>query len=480
MLAGQNRQRIFLTLLPAGVLGGLAVASMLRHLGHSTLWLFVLSLPVFLVFLPAAFPAIPRWHNLRAQLEWWHGLWFMIVLSGLVFRIRDTESIQEAPLDFWALYRIGLILLVALLLFAKMAGKQAHWINSTFKGLIGLLALHSLVSLASALWSPFAAWTLYKSFEYLVDIALISAILVSVRDVRQLKTLFDWTWVLLACLSASVWAGMLIWPEEALKEGVGLLGIQLMGVFPVIMSNSVGEMGAILGIVALARLHFSGPAGKRFYTLVLISSLLLLLLAQSRSPFAGFLLAAALVVAATRGMGWILAGLLCLPGVISLTSLDGLFWEFIQRGQNVEQWTTLTGRTHWWSLALERFQESPWLGTGAYAGARFSVLAEAGMEATAHIHNAWVEILVGTGIVGLVPVLLAFAGAWLVLLRGMAWTKRYVLEHRLAVEVLGILTVLSVRSIFTSSGLVWHPATFFFLAVGYLEFLRRRSPGLLR
>lgn len=475
-LLGQSRQRMFfLALMPAGLLAGLALASFLKSLGQLTFYLFLLSLPLVVVCLSATPSAISRWRNLKTQLEWWHVLWFMVVLSGLVFRIRDSQTIQESPIDFWALYRMGLMLIVALFLLGRMATRQARWIDSIFRGFIGLLAAYSLISLVSSIWSPFATWTLYKSFEYLVDIALISAILVVIRDTRQFKTLFDWTWVLLGCLSASVWGGLLMWPEEALQESAGLLGIQLMGVLPVIMANSVGEMGAILGVIALSRLQFSAAGGKGFYALVLTSSVMLLLLSQSRSPLAGFLLACALLLVVTRGAGVILASLLCLPGLVALTSFDTLFWEFVKRGQNVEQWTSLTGRTHWWSLAWEHFQESPWLGEGAYAGARFSVLAEAGLDATAHIHNTWVEIAVGTGLVGLLPVLLAFIGAWIILLRVLARIPGHRQEHRLALEALGILTVLSVRSIFSSSGIIWHPATFFLLAVGYLEFLRRRS-----
>ena len=86
--------------------------------------------------------------------------------------------------------------------------------------LVGLVAGYALLSLTSTIWSSYRFWTLYKSTEYLVDIALLAAIVATLRTPNQFKSLFDVTWLLLSALIGTVWLGMLIWPADALIPGI--------------------------------------------------------------------------------------------------------------------------------------------------------------------------------------------------------------------------------------------------------------------
>jgi hypothetical protein len=89
------------------------------------------------------------------------------------------------------------------------------------------------------------------------------------------------------------------------------------------------------------------------------------------------------------------------------------------------------------------------------------------------ILNTWLEIALGVGLPGSLLVLGAFFGAWITLLKRAWLSKRDTLVHSLAVEALGILSIISVRSMFTVQ-LVWHPPITFLLVLGYAEFIRRR------
>src|SRR5438309_8568428 len=120
----------------------------------------------------AAREALVKSRNLAARLHWWHWLWFLVLASGLVFRIRDIEAIQEAPLDVWAAARIGLMGLVAMVLLGRLASRASNWDAALVRGLPAGVCLYGLISLISMPWSLYPMWTRYNSVEYLIDVAL--------------------------------------------------------------------------------------------------------------------------------------------------------------------------------------------------------------------------------------------------------------------------------------------------------------------
>jgi len=409
----------------------------------------------------------------RGRFEWWHLLWLFVFLSGLVFRIRGSEASVDNPLDLWALYRLGLMGAVGLILLMRLGAKRTAWAKSLFQGLIGLLAWYAVVSVVSSLWSVFAGWTLYKSVEYLVDVMLIAAIVASVGTAQKFKTLFDWNWVLAGLLLLTVYAWALIRPDLAVIHGIGLTGVQITGVLPAVSADGVGGIGGILAIVAFTRLLFSTSHRRLWlYVLLLVVAIVTLILAQSRGAISGFLIAVAVVLLTTRRIGFLALCALAVPAVLGLTGLGSVFTEFFLRGQNPEMFASLSGRVNWWEVGWDLFKQQPVLGYGAYAGSRFAVLAVIGATTVSSIHNTWLEVLLGTGIMGALPVLAALLGTWIVLLPNRPRGPLDPAGHGLRAEALGILASISANSIF-SPELVWHPPLTFLLILGYAERLRR-------
>jgi len=438
------------------------------------LLLAALGLPAGLLTVRAIFVSSFRLKALISRLQWWHILWFLVLISGLVFRIRNTHEAQDSPIDFWALFRMGIMGLVGFVLIVRLAMKKTEWLSSLFRGTIGLLTAYAVIAIASFLWSIYPLWTLYKSVEYLIDIVLISAIVVSARSVYDFKVLFDWTWFLLGLLTASAWLGIFIWPEYALRKEVGVLGIQLAGVLPAMETNKVGELGAILGIVAFNRFLFMKD--KRFFFLIFLIAMATMVLAQSRSPIIGFSLAVVLMLFATKRIGPVAFTVMLLFFLINLTGIADAFWEYFLRGQSHEQFSSLSGRTEGWALGWELFKLKPLMGFGAYAGGRFAVLTELGKNMSAgqwsSILNTWLEILIGVGLFGFFFVVAAFLRTWKNLLDATLLSKHDTLLYCLAVEAIGILALISVRSMFTTN-IFWHPPLVFLLVLGYGEFLNR-------
>lgn len=455
-------------------LAGAAVVFLAARFSLGMLTFLLLALPIGLY----AFSALPlagsKIGRLLKQLRWWHLLWLLVFLSGQTFRIRGVEDIQETPLDLWTVYRVALMGIVALTLLVAFTLGQRPSMRDLFRGLFGWLAAYALVGVISAVWSVYPSWTLYKSVEYLTALVFTASIVGNVRTTAELKTLFDWTWLLYGALLLSVWVGVILWPEEAVNRGVGLLAVQIQGVFPRVAANGVGDLGALLGIISLIRFLISSGKPRQFYMAVFILALGTLVLSQSRSPLTGFLLAVPLTLFLAGKIAPLTLGVLTFPLLLSLTPIGDAFWQFFLRGQSDALFFSLSGRTYYWQSTLEFVRENPVLGYGAYAAGRFLVAREFGSTLSS-LHGTWPEVLIGTGILGLIPLLAAVLGAWLLLVRPLRhlaiaddpWGQQ------LRLEAVGVMTLLSVRSIFTVS-FIWHPALTWLLALGYAEFLRRK------
>jgi len=403
---------------------------------------------------------------------WWQWLWLLLLCSELTFRVRTGWEIRENPIDTWAVYRVALVATTALVLAVRLALRRPAWMGSLGRGLVGALTVYAAISAASTLWSSYPAWTLYKSLEYLVDIALLAAILATIRSVEEFRSFFNWTWILCGLLVTSAWLGVLFWPTLALEPENGLLAVRLLGIVPHIDYNTLGEFGAILAIVAFSRLRVGSYRGhqRAWYCLLCAMGLVTLVLSQTRSAIGGFLLGLVLVLFFSKGKAT--TALAVSVGVAVLSVGSARVWEFILRGQTEQVFESATGRLEWWNFAWHEFLHSPIMGAGAYTG-RIAVATRLGESELPSFLNSYVEVLFGVGIVGLLPVLVAFFGTWWWLIQTLRSSSLESSRRRLAVEAIGVLSVVSVRS-FITTHLISHPSLQFLVILGYAEFLRRQ------
>ena len=408
------------------------------------------------------------------RLEWWQLLWLLLYASGFVLRERTTGSAAENPLDPAAFYRVGMVGLAALALQFFVIARRIDIISPLFRGLFLLLTLFNVFNILSYAWSINPGWTLYRSLEHTIDVLVViafSTVLVSARDYKRLV---DWTWLLLGLALLSVFMGALIWPNQALDRGLGVIGFGIEGVLPRISRNGVGALGATIAIVAVARLA-TREDNRRLYWGLLLVGIGVVLLSLTRSIVAPLFVSIPLVLLAARRIG---VGF-CLPlaGVAAMmfTGLGGLFTQFWQRHETAGQIANLNGRLDYWEYAWQLVLEKPLTGLGAFAGGRFEVAQHVGHDTLSSTHGTYPEVLVGTGFPGLILVVLLLIGVWWYIgrrvLSGPGSTSEDRLSWALAVEALGVLAVISGRSIFDVA-LVWHPALPFLAIVAYAQFLR--------
>lgn len=463
-----------------GVLGTVGIVVLAEQHGEAIALFVLVVVPVGLVlFILGVSRSFGIARRLLAQLRWWHMLWLLVFSSALVFRIRSANAIDANPLDAWALYRVALDLIVGSVLVVRLGLRRPPWLGSMFRGFLGLLTLFGVVCLASTAWSVFPAWTLFKSAEYLLDVALLAAILETVQSVRDYESLFNWTWALYGLLVLSVWLGAVLWPQEALHSHYlpqgALLGMRLTGVLPAQASEGVGIFAAMLGLISVARLlPLSGARRDRiWYILALLASLATMVLTQTRGAIAGFLFGLFLVLYFSRRLRLSAALTFFVGPLLLLTSAGGLVWAFLERGQSEHSLTTLSSRVTWWTFAWHKLLQRPLLGFGAYAGGRFAVLAKLGLGTTSSLHSDFLGIIVGTSIWGLIPFLGVLLGLWWFLVHYLRRSSGAGPERQLAYEAIAVLALLSVNS-FLVPKLSWPASLYFLVIVGYAEFLRRR------
>ena len=145
---------------------------------------------------------------------------------------------------------------------------------------------------------------LFRSSEYLLDLALIGALVATFESVEDYEAFANWTWILLGALVVSAWVGAIVDPADAWMEGYsyGPLRIGLEGVYPILDANSIGEYCAILASISLCRI-LDDPDhryDRAWYRLLFAGTIITLIFTQTRVAVAAFVVALILLFVFTR------------------------------------------------------------------------------------------------------------------------------------------------------------------------------------
>lgn len=420
---------------------------------------------------------------LVGQLRVEHLLWAALFLSGLTFRVRDVQAIETTLIDSAALLRIGIVGVVALIAVVVALRERANVFSVLVRGAFAVLSVYCLFGVFSAFWSIQPAWSAYKALEYFVDVFVAALIVSTCSSWGRFAVFWNWSLMILATELAAVWIGVAIHPSSALKGGVGSVGIQLQGIMPVVSANGVGELGAVIALIAVARLL--RPRGNRtMYWVAFVWGAGTMLLAQSRSPIAAFVVGLAVVLVAEGRVGWLWGVFVGALGVL-YSPLAGVVSDYLQRGQTLAAIGTLSNRTSvYWEPALVLLREHPWLGVGAYAGGRFAVVSQISattvgtQQLASSVDNAYIEAAISTGAVGLGLMIAAVAAAGASVTRGVRRLQTSV-GRAFCTEALGLLAIQVMRGFFSSGPIIWHPATAFLMVVAAGAMASRTLAGIV-
>jgi O-antigen ligase len=435
-----------------------------------------------LAFLIAVMPAISRLRTFLqpTSLEL---LVLLLMLSGLVLRVRDFEAASSTPLDVAAGLRAALVAIVGAVLVASAAARREALVQTLTRGVFFPLFIWNIVCLVSVTWSINPGWSLYRTVEFGIDTALFALVACRLSTVSEFRRLFDWVWLLFCGLLTTVAVGVAVKPGEAILEGYGFLGISVQGVLPQIHRNGVGHIGGLLAVVAIARLAAGARRSQAYWGLAGLGTAIAIL-SQTRSVLLGLAVAATIALIVSRRRMWLAAAATVAVVVLAGGNLSPSVSAYLARDQGEAELQTLTGRTEFWRYAFERLEERPLQGFGAYAGGRFAVAPEfndltsrypGALNVTlTNAHGTIPEIAVNTSFWGLAPILGLVVFLWWFFIRELRRVRdpRAVEHGALLVEAVSVLAFLTTRSLFTTT-FVLHPAIEFLLLVAFAEFVRR-------
>lgn len=162
----------------------------------------------------------------------------------------------------------------------------------------------------------------------------------------------------------------------------------------IINPNELGMLAVLGGVMGFVELLDKRPKGIN--TLVIIASVVVLLLTQSRSSLGAFLLVTGIYILRTGNMKIIF---LSIVGAVLVLPI--LVQTIILKQGDLEEVMSMTGRLPFWSdLITDGFPKRPLLGFGFMCIAEGDYFYSIHAYAAKMTHNTFVQVLLNLGLVG--------------------------------------------------------------------------------
>ena len=390
----------------------------------------------------------------------------LVVASDFKFRLRANDQAVAGNADPFVLLEIAVYALVTCFLFVRFRpAPRARRVNLvTFLGFA-----YALILAGSALYSPYVQLALVRGAQVLVVLALSRSIARhgSLADVHRIAHGF------ILLIAGSVLFGVAV-PFPQLPTQAGRF--TWLYVHPV----QAGEMLAIAVVLLTAYVVAAGldRAGPRWRLPVYLVLLAIcgggLLATKTRGAVVGAIVGVLVVVwTRWRGQRKVEAGVVLAVVLIAvaLTSSNAIE-SFFARGESLQRLASLNSRTDLWGYAFELFPQHPLYGFGL-TSSRGLFLDSIGLGGG---HNALVNLLVDTGILG--------ALTWLALLGAILLTTTRLSRSRPGFQVdramiLALTLAMIANSVFTEG--LGAPAnvacTWLFVIVAWVNLTVKRAEG---
>jgi O-antigen ligase len=270
------------------------------------------------------------------------------------------------------------------------------------------LTLFVLVAASSALTvSRSPMYSLWRSVETCGVLLWGLLVFAQTREQQNPHMLFASFYAMSALMLVGVIVAVISDPQHAwMREGSDVERLDVTSTF-LMGANTIGVIAALLSLAALSRFMV---LVKMRYLIVGSISLALCYAARSRTGFIVLILGICVLTSVLVRMPTrrVISGIV---GILSSVLMIGLFWvspEFVDtvtstftRGHNEANIRSLDGRMSIWTEALEAFEQSPLFGSG-YATYPMQITGGG------HFHNMFIELVVTTGLLGVVPIIILF------------------------------------------------------------------------
>ncbi len=316
-----------------------------------------------------------------------YSYWFIILV--LIARVtifqRRRDVANYATVDNAALIEVVLVGIAIVAIFIAPRLKQNLKIVTGSS--VGMLLLYYIFCLGSSIWSLNYTFTLFRSVE------MISLIMLIILAVSYYENFF---------LAERVYLYL------SLVSSFFVIIMHLKGVGGQI-SQSALHTNQYSAIAAMAFVYCFGESlnskknrRKRFLTtLAIIFGCITLMGTSATSNVATFigLMVVFILVRRKSKIVWFLFISIGLLILYAFGNFEGFWTDLLFPGKTEHDIVTLRGRTHLWDTYFSLFYDKPILGYGFAVVSRMG--SYFGAISTTNTHNGFLEVLLGTGILGM-------------------------------------------------------------------------------
>jgi O-antigen ligase len=370
----------------------------------------------------------------------------LIFLSTVVFTMRSYSDIVEKPLSLGVVHKvIFMVGAFCLMIFYLLTRKRLFVRLPMPLVLYGVYIVLGFFSLAYAEQLPYSVWKLFEVITAFVLAVYIIA--VSNAGRKQGKAWYNASLAMVVLIIIMAVVGLLISPSTALEPPSSIreafLNYRLVGYIINTNPNSLGLLSAILLIVSLCRLSLSnGNPRKKYWILVALLSLFVIVLSQSRTSWLAFSVALLVLIlfSEIRIKYKILSVLVIL---VILYLLQGDIFLYLQRGATSKLLMSGSGRLEWWRFAWTIVtRKYAFTGLGFGEGSR-RILSIYGAETASTLHSDFVDAAASVGLFGSVIIFAILASSLFHILRNrhilcIVYPRHYWIEFTLIVLMLTI------------------------------------------
>jgi exopolysaccharide production protein ExoQ len=322
------------------------------------------------------------------------GIALFLLLLGAMLQVEDLSGGGAGHSSSTAILLIrtpAIVLAFLLLLFRpQLAAMRVNDLRFAYAAFAGLYLL-------SALWSHIPIQTLGKGAELVLAGVVFFQASRGDNPIARIEGLRRITLLTMSTLGMLAVMGFCLRLPAFVQHRAGLItGTTAQA--PFLSGNGLGYVGSAIILVVLAewqahRLRTSSAIGQMLFALALFS------VSASRTAL-GILLLSVLLVVFKRSK---MIGVLAVAGVLVAGAMFSTeVVSRLQGQQNSSSFVTLSGRTVVWTAAVRQFEQNPVLGVGGGVGGKM-VIANIGnmyLEAMSSLHNGFLEVLTGLGIIG--------------------------------------------------------------------------------
>jgi O-antigen ligase len=323
----------------------------------------------------------------------------LLIIAGTKFRGRDATALISGSVDSQVMFELGVYAITAVIVLLNVASIEE--IEGPAPLEIALFA-YTLIALASVGWSVSPAISAVRATQQLL---LLATVYFAARVIEPKLLFRSFGFQILAYVVVCASLAMVFPSFNGTKIGY-LMKARRFSWFAVHPVSAATESGMALVFLTGLALFDSGWK-TRLYRIPfwIYACALLSIILATRTRTAMFSTLAAMsalyMVRYKRNAGAWIVGLCIIVGgflfVLVAPEVKQSIQLFVLRGQDANQFASLTGRTELWKQSILMFTKRPILGYGFVASRAMllQVLPWAG-----EAHNALVESLLDVGFVG--------------------------------------------------------------------------------